>query len=328
MIVSSADVVMRSSRFAQSRRETLETLRIESRRPVAISQPRDGVPEAGTSGNDARTEDAAALSPDLELLKRIVERMLGREIRLFRLETRPASTGGPGVDASMRAQSSGAVVEYQRVDRILERERTEFSAAGIVRLEDGREIGLAVNMTMQRFHEQETRVAFSTNPGQRTDPLMPNLDGGPVHLSDIRFSFDLRGDGERENVPLPGEGSWTLALDRNGNGSIDSGRELFGPVTGNGFAELAALDVDGNGWVDGADAGFGSLMLWRPDAEGGGRLVMLAESGIGAIQTEALATPFSLRDADNGELGMVRSSSVYLTENGDAGVLQQVDLTV
>jgi hypothetical protein len=42
-------------------------------------------------------------------------------------------------------------------------------------------------------------------------------------------------------------------------GRIDSGSELFGPATGSGFGELAALDGDGNGWIDENDDAFARL---------------------------------------------------------------------
>jgi hypothetical protein len=61
-----------------------------------------------------------------------------------------------------------------------------------------------------------------------------------------------------------------LALDRDGNGFIDDGRELFGTATPlelggnapNGFAALAELDEDSDGRIDAFDSGFGDLKLW------------------------------------------------------------------
>ena len=50
--------------------------------------------------------------------------------------------------------------------------------------------------------------------------------------------------------------------------------------------------------------------------------------GVGALSTNAIATPFALRTADNASLGTVRSTSAYLRENGSVGTVQQVDLTV
>lgn len=89
--------------------------------------------------------------------------------------------------------------------------------------------------------------------------------------------FDINADGSSERVgwPAAGEPLGFLALDRNRNGVIDSGRELFGnytPIEGdqtgaNGFEALAHWDRpeaggNGDGWIDNQDAVWGELLVW------------------------------------------------------------------
>ena len=110
-------------------------------------------------------------------------------------------------------------------------------------------------------------------------PVVIDIDGSGFSMTDASGGvvFNMLNDG----VPL--QISWTtanstnalLVLDRNGNGTIDNGQELFGDLTPqpsspeqNGFLALAEYDKpqnggNGNARVDQADPIFGSLRLWQ-----------------------------------------------------------------
>ena len=96
-------------------------------------------------------------------------------------------------------------------------------------------------------------------------------------------------------------------------------------------------DLDQVGVLHGADAhhepdprALPHGLLQRVDliiATGQNNLRSLAEAGVGALYLGRVATPFSLRDTQQATLGEVRSSGVYLRADGQAGVLQQIDLS-
>ena len=122
-------------------------------------------------------------------------------------------------------------------------------------------------------------------------------------------------------------GSGFLVFDRNDDGQVNDGSELFGTRSGDGFAELAALDGDGNGWIDENDADFNRLRLWTKDEAGQDRLQDLLSANVGALSTQRTATPFIFKDANNREQGVMRASSVFVQEDGlGAGTVSQVDL--
>ena len=182
---------------------------------------------------------------------------------------------------------SGASVTYSHRQVRHETETTTFSAAGKVKLDSGDTIEFSVKLSMNRELTEINGVAVRA--GNMSDPIAVNLDGAGVRLNPDRQPFDLNGDGVDEMIATLAEGSAWLARDIDGNGAVDSGRELFGPSTANGFRELAALDTDRNGWIDEGDAAFVQLGLWRGDT-----FTSLSDAGIGALATAAVNTPFAV----------------------------------
>lgn len=99
--------------------------------------------------------------------------------------------------------------------------------------------------------------------GPADDPLTLDLNGDGQLSFGARRDFDINGDGRAENVAWVSGGDALVALDRNGNGEIDDGRELFGDQHGadNGFDELAKYDDNGDGAIDASDEVYDELVL-------------------------------------------------------------------
>lgn len=208
-----------------------------------------------------------------------------------------------------------------------EAEQTDFATEGTVVTASGREIKFNVEMSMSRTFYEEASAVIDFSAVNLTDPLVINLDTEPVSVSDQKFYFDLDADGHAEQVSRLNAGSGFLALDKNGDGIINDGSELFGTKSGNGFADLAKYDQDGNGWIDEADEIFSKLLIWQKDEHGNDVLRGLGAAGVGAIYLGNINTQFSLNsETDNKTNAVVRQTGMFLYENGDAGTVQQIDL--
>ncbi|BBN87250.1 MULTISPECIES: FG-GAP repeat domain-containing protein [Azospira] len=355
MKIASADVQMAASHASLQHHEVSESLRVwvGDRRPdfegngdlatasptspatsVSLSpealaaQAQDGVEAAG-----AKAEET--LDPKLALLKTLIEYFTGRKIELLSQTDLSAETGtlaagqaAGGVPADAAPAKAGYGVEYDHHESYTEMEQTTFSAQGVVRTSDGKEISFDLNLAMSRLYHEESSVSLRAGDAVKKDPLVLNFAGTAAQLTDQRFAFDIDSDGKDDMINFTSGGSGFLVFDKDGNGSATDGGELFGTRSGDGFAELAAYDADRNGWIDENDPIFEQLRIWIKDGAGRDQLLSLADKGVGAIGLQHLATPFEVKTAQNRLQASVLASGVFLQQNGGVGSIQQLDLTV
>jgi hypothetical protein len=314
MIIESSSLAMTGMSVSVSHHEVKESMQawVGDRRP-------SGAARAGQVHGAHETRRAEfATKPELEMLTRLIERLSGKKlnIRWLTEDDLKPNYGKP----------QGYGFAYDRQERHYEAEQMRFQANGIVRTADGKEIDFAIDLGMSRQFYSEQRISLRAGDALK-DPLVMNFSGTAAQLTQTRFQFDIDVDGQADSIPFSANGG-LLALDKNGDGRVNDGSELFGAISGDGFADLAAYDSDGNQWIDANDPVFSQLRLWTKDANGQDRLVGLAELGVGAIHVNSVATPFSVKDGDNALLGQVRESGVYLMEDGTPGVIQKIDLSV
>jgi hypothetical protein len=288
--------------------------------PVSLTQPR--VPG---------TPDAPRMSAeDLELayFKLLIELFSDREVRFARISV--DASGAATADSVQQLQPAQGQppaqfsIDYSFSEYYRESESTQFMASGTVQTADGRELAFSFSLSMERSFESTTVMRLQS--GTPKDPLVLNFSGSGPQLSSMRYSFDLDADGTAERVVMATGSSAFLALDRDGNGRIDDGSELFGALSGDGFAELARHDEDGNGFIDAGDSVFSRLLAYRKDASGADQLQPLAALGVGALYLGSVASAFSIRTADNQSVAEVRRSGVYLDAGFGVGSMQQLDL--
>lgn len=313
---------------------TMATLSDAGRQAAALAQRQASASaDSKAASGIEETSNPAENDPKILMLIGLIEALTGRKVRLFDPSSIkhdcaavPAEGNHGAAAAENRRQGWG--VEYDRRETLHEVEVTRFEAAGAVRTSDGKEIRFQLSLEMSREFYQETNLSIREGDGVKKDPLVINFAGTAAQLTDQKFAFDLDSEGKTEQMSFVGAGSGFLALDMNANGVIDNGSELFGTLSGNGFADLAAFDSDGNQWIDENDAVYSRLRVWSKDAAGKDQLRTLAQHNVGALYLGNVATPFDLKNSANDLQGQVRSSGVYLHEDGSAGTLQQIDLVV
>lgn len=353
MKIASSEILLSSQHASVEQHSLRESLRawVGSERPDfegrgrPINRPAADTVSISAQGKAAQksdavseTQDALENDPRMQLLIGMVEAMTGRKIRIMSLKDLQAiNTPQPDQPQDTRANGeqpasrpSGYGIEYERHETHYEAEQTRFQAQGIVKTADGREIAFNLQLSMSREHLEQSDVSVRLGDAARQvkDPLVINFNGSAAQLTAAKFSFDLDADGSAEQISFVAPGSGFLALDKNQDGRINNGSELFGPASGNGFSELAAYDQDGNQWIDENDAVFAQLRIWSKDTEGNDQLATLKAAGVGALFLGNASTEFSLKDASNRLDGQVRATGIYLRENGSVGSLQQIDLAI
>ncbi len=336
MRVVSSELSMRAEHTlakAKTRTETLEAW--VGRRPTPGSSRGDAAPqvtvEVTSTPPTAESPDRPAQRRDLLDLAILLRSLGATAEEVQNSVDRLAAAGAPQqvqsaevsvVPAQAQAEQ-GWGVAYDRHEQSIEAETSTFQATGKVVTADGRTLHLSAELISQRIDIQTTSVSVRAgDAAKKVDPLVLNLDNAPVAFSGTQ-SFDLDADGTPENIARLSDGHVYLALDRNDSGAIEDGSELFGPATGNGFAELATQDSDGNGWIDEGDVGYSQLKAWSPS---NGTLTSLADAGVGAIALQNVSTPFQVMSSGETQ-GYVAKTGVYLRENGVPGTIQHVDLT-
>jgi Ca2+-binding RTX toxin-like protein len=171
----------------------------------------------------------------------------------------------------------------------------------------------------------------------RRDPLVLDLNGNGIETiapdATNPVLFDHTGSGIRTGTGWVAPSDGFLVMDRNGNGTIDTGAELFGDSTpladgslaSDGFAALADLDSNHDNQINVADAQFASLRVWRDLNQDGvsqsGELFTLAAAGVASL---SLAHTTGVTALPNGNT--IGSQGSFTRTDGSTSAMDGVDM--
>lgn len=157
---------------------------------------------------------------------------------------------------------------------------------------------------------------------RRSDPLVLDLDGDGIEVTSVEdgVAFDLTGEGiERQSAFVTG-GDAFLALDRDGNGTIDDGRELFGDQNGawDGIEELRKYDDNQDDRIDPFDSIYNRLLLFADKNRDGlsqtNKLRTLSAEGIRSISLRKKESNLTI--AGN----LMTATTEYKRNDGSSGL--------
>lgn len=193
----------------------------------------------------------------------------------------------------------------------------EYKGGGNTYVLTGATLVVNGGLTINNYKKGDLGIILETEPDDPNDPPPPpdggpstggaetkrspiviDLDGDGVETLPIGDKFfDLDADGLSESTGWVNSDDGLLVHDRDGNGRISNGTELFGnhsllangDTAQNGFQALAEYDNNGDGLVNAQDASYASLQVWR-DLNGNGvsdegELQSLADAGVLSIST-------------------------------------------
>lgn len=282
--------------------------RFSSREQLAFSSATE------ISGNNGRSVFTSA-----ELLEKASDVLLGGQQALN--VSRAALGGEPVARSAHEITVTGSRYQFYS-----ESEDRSLTSTGRITLHNGDTIDFTLSLRQSQARSYEYSELLQIRERPMTDPLVINFGTATAQLTDTLFEFDLNGDGQTGQFATLASGSGYLVFDRNGNGAVDDGRELFGPQSGSGFSELAAYDDDGNRWIDANDEVFSSLSVWVQTTDDGPVLKSLAEVGVQALYVGSVEDRFTLTNSQGVPLGQIRASGIYLTADGEVRTLEELDL--
>ena len=218
-------------------------------------------------------------------------------------------------DFQVDAESAAAEFEQTVVSQAKVQVRAALSQATRQRVE----VGVEVTKTQQQTEVRGVDIKYA-------DPLVLDLNGDGLDLTSAENGaiFDINADGIQDRTGWVQGDDALLVLDRNDNGKIDDGSELFGDQNGsaNGFQELARYDDNQDGKINRQDQVFKALKLYR-DLNGDGKVQDSEFSTLNNLGIKSLNLHF-LRDSAkiNGNRILLQSS--FEREDGTTGKVADV----
>ena len=330
MKIDTSEISLKSENASFKVRQAQENIKFWVEHPA--NKPSPVAAEKSVSKDKPQNEKDSTgdtnLDYKIKLLRLIMKEIYNKEFDFIYADYSKANNNIEQV--SNQAENSPEwKIKYERKEISVDYQSSKFDAEGIIKTTDGKQISFQIDVNLEFSEIKQSQSQFSAEIGkQKKDPLIINFDGTSDMLDFSKFEFDLDKNGILESIPFLKSGSGFLALDKNNDGKIGDGSELFGPSTGNGFEELAKMDYDKNGWIDENDDSFKKLNVWEIQSNGYNRITPIKQKGVEAIFLGNAATNFYNKNQIGNVDAELVSTGIYINNQNKPGLIKQVDFIV
>lgn len=347
MIISKSNVVLQSvSSYEQSvvKNEKLQIFNNNSNRKLSTADLlNNGLKKAfgdlsnGSAKKSASSNDSTLSLTDSKemlkilLLKAFIKSLTGKDVKITPIDTSSDNNvviQQPASQPNSDQNNNNWGMIFTKNESLHEVESLSFSASGTLTTAAGQEIQINLNLNLGREFFQENSTSISAGDAKNIDPLVLNFQNNTIAFSDKTYSFDLNSDGKPVQISFPINGSGFLAMDKNNDGVINNGSELFGPNTGSGFSDLSAYDSDHNGFIDEGDSAYSKLAILTKDSSGNDQLRSLKDMNIGAISLQNTATIYNFKNSDNVSQADLKRTGFYISNDFGTGSVMEVYLKI
>lgn len=252
-----------------------------------------------------------------------------------------ACDGGPDIEEEAGESQDAAEDRDEETDEeTTDEDDADPSDADVDDCEEGENGFCGTNGTMECIEAEPGHFVWDTfcdeGGSSSSTPLVLSFDGAePAMIPGASGAFDLSGSGAHGRTDWPAASTPWLALDRDGDGRIADGSELFGSavrlasgqLATQGFEALAEFDANGDDVIDARDPRFGELLVWG-DADGdrasqGHELSSASQRGLVSIELGSRSE--AVCDA-RGNCGIERAAFSFRAEDGSLRTGEVVDI--
>ncbi len=283
-----------------------------------------------TSQATEGSEGDVELERDLDLMLRMISKddkeyneLKARYVKLLKMAKADVSEDG----SKARVNAQSPEVEADPVSQAMPDNGKPMTLAQMIAVQE-RRTSMQLDLKFKQTTTEEGRTSLSLEDLGiiKVDPLVLDLSGEGINLTEAGKGalFDITADGKLDSTAWVRGNTAMLVYDKNGNGVIDNGSELFGDQNGaaHGFAELAKYDSNNDSKINFLDPVFKALKLYR-DLNGDGKIEKKELQTLPELGIKALNLDFMRASADINGNSLVLNGS-FEREDGSTGQLADV----